>query len=73
MTLMHRFHRCKEILNGLDKPSTELGAWIYLWLRLSALRELDWQRRYNTRPSELGNAIAQLTRIIAGKYSYFRE
>ena len=70
---MHRFHRCREILNGFNQPSTELGAWIYLWLRLSALRELDWQRRYNTRPSELGNAIRQLTGAISGKYNSFRE
>lgn len=42
MTLMHRYFKCKEILEGWHEPNIELGSWIFLWLRLSQIRELDW-------------------------------
>lgn len=40
-------------------------AMIYVWLRYSALRQLTWQRNYNTQPRILGAAQERLTHAIA--------
>lgn len=63
-TLMHRFHLAHDLLEqaGTDSGALEL---IYAWLRYSAIRQLDWQRKYNTKPRELAHAQDRLTRRIA--------
>lgn len=73
MTIMHRYFKCKEILEGWHEPNQELGAWIYLWLRLSQIRELDWQRHFNTKPRELGHALSELTKVMGGKFREMRD
>ena len=63
-TLMHRYN----LACGLLEPfgGTEGGrALLYCWLRYSALRQLTWQRRYNTKPRELAHAQDRLTQAIA--------
>jgi alpha-glucan,water dikinase len=63
-TLMHRFQLCHELL---DEARDEDGlALLYAWLRYSAIRQLDWQRRYNTKPRELSHAQERLTARITG-------
>src|SRR5581483_7634771 len=37
-------------------------------LRYSSTRQLDWQRRYNTKPRELSHAQDRLTTRLAGIY-----
>ena len=44
-------------------------ALIFVWLRFSALRQLDWQRNYNTQPRELGHSIDRLTLKLADRYT----
>ena len=66
-TLMHRFNKCREWLERSDLGQVEIAAWIYVWMRFSATRQLTWQRNYNTRPSELAWAQKQLTFALAGK------
>ncbi len=63
-TLMHRFHLAHDLLEeaGTDRGALEL---IFVWLRYSAIRQLDWQRRYNTQPRELAAAQDRLTRRLA--------
>jgi alpha-glucan,water dikinase len=63
-TLMHRFELATELL---DEAAEELGAiaLIYTWLRYSAIRQLDWQRRYNTQPRRLTHAQDRLSRRMA--------
>ena len=39
---------------------------IFVWLRYSAIRQLTWQRNYNTQPRILGAAQERLTNTIAG-------
>lgn len=62
-TLMHRFKLCNEWLNKVGTDTSAL-AWIFVWMRYSALRKLDWQRRFNTRPSELASSNMNLTFTI---------
>jgi alpha-glucan,water dikinase len=51
-TLMHRFNLCHDLLDKVRNNIDGL-ALIFVWLRFSAIRQLDWQRNYNTQPREL--------------------
>lgn len=66
-TLMHRFNLCFDLL---DRATGHIGAevLIFVWLRYSALRQLDWQRNYNTKPRELGHAMDRLTGKLGELY-----
>lgn len=67
-TLMHRFQLCYELLEQAGHDLSAF-AYIYVWLRFSALRQLDWQRRYNTKPRELAHAQDRLTQQLAQLYA----
>lgn len=64
-TLMHRFKLCKEWLDRLGSDINGL-AYIYVWMRYSALRKLTWQKNFNTRPSELAASNQTLSFTVAG-------
>jgi alpha-glucan,water dikinase len=66
-TLMHRFKLCHDLLEGAEEDQ-EVLALLFTWLRYSAIRQLDWQRRYNTKPSELADAQNRLTNRLARLY-----
>lgn len=66
-TLMHRFNLCHDLLAGCAADPEAL-ALLYVWLRFSAIRQLDWQRRYNTKPRELARAQERLTLRLADVY-----
>ena len=69
-TLMHRYNKCSDIINDWDeKTPVEFWTWIVIWLRYSYQRQLDWQRRYNTRPKELSNAMDKLSMLVTNKYA----
>jgi alpha-glucan, water dikinase len=59
-TLMHRFNLCHDLLDRVRNDPEGL-ALIFVWLRFSALRQLDWQRNFNTKPRELAHAMDRLT------------
>lgn len=63
-TLMHRFSLCHDLL-GKAETDAESLALLFVWLRYSATRQLDWQRSYNTKPRELSHAQDRLTRRLA--------
>ncbi|HTU17332.1 MAG TPA: hypothetical protein VMG10_04660, partial [Gemmataceae bacterium] len=63
-TLMHRFNLCHDLL-GKARDDEDALALLFAWLRFSAIRQLDWQRRYNTKPRELGHAQDRLTSRLA--------
>jgi alpha-glucan,water dikinase len=67
-TLMHRFDLCHDLLDRAAQSMDGL-ALIFVWLRFSAIRQLDWQRNYNTKPRELAHAMDRLTLKLAGLYS----
>ncbi|KAL4448876.1 hypothetical protein ABPG77_007593 [Micractinium sp. CCAP 211/92] len=72
-TLMHRFNKASELLGdvmgGRWQDVDGALARIYVWLRYSAIRQLTWQRNYNTQPRILGSAQERLTNVIADVYS----
>jgi alpha-glucan,water dikinase len=63
-TLMHRFNLCHELIEEAG-DSPEAWATLFVWLRYSAIRQLDWQRNYNTKPRELSHAQDRLTARLA--------
>ncbi len=63
-TLMHRFNLAYNLLDAVKNDIDGL-ALIYVWLRFSAIRQLDWQRNYNTKPRELSHSIDRLTFKLA--------
>ena len=66
-TLMHRFNLCHDLLDRV-RGSLDGLALIYVYLRFSAIRQLTWQRNYNTKPRELAHAQERLTQKIAAIY-----
>ncbi len=67
-TLMHRFNLCYDLLDRVGNNRDGL-ALIFVWLRFSAIRQLDWQRNYNTQPRELSHALDRLTLKLADLYA----
>ena len=66
-TLMHRFNLCHDLLDRVGQDVEGL-ALLYVWLRFSAIRQLTWQRNYNTKPRELAHAQDRLTHQFAELY-----
>ena len=67
-TLMHRFNLCHDELDKISGNRVEGFALIFVWLRFSAIRQLDWQRNYNTQPRELAHSLDRLTLKLADCY-----
>jgi alpha-glucan,water dikinase len=67
-TLMHRFDLCHDLLDEIGSNNLDALSLIFIWLRFSYLRQLDWQRNYNTKPRELGHAMGRLTLKLAERY-----
>ncbi len=67
-TLMHRFNLAHDLLNNIEEDQENTWALLFTWLRYSAIRQLDWQRRYNTQPRELSHAQDRLTRQLAALF-----
>lgn len=69
---MHRFNKAAEliagVITGVYSPADDAMAKIFVWLRYSAIRQLTWQRNYNTQPRILGAAQERLTHAIADAY-----
>ncbi len=68
-SLMHRFHLAHDLLARLSADDERGLAVLFVWLRFSALRQLDWQRKFNTKPRELAHAQDRLTRALAVCYA----
>ena len=66
-TLMHRFNLCYDLL-GQAQDDLDALALLFVWLRFSAIRQLTWQRNYNTKPRELAHAQDRLADRLADLY-----
>ena len=66
-SLMHRFNLCFDLLDKVQNGVEDISL-IFVWLRFSAIRQLDWQRNYNTQPRELSHALNRLTTKLADRY-----
>src|SRR6266850_103877 len=71
-TLMHRFNLCYELVERV-RNNLEGQALLYVWMRFSAIRQLTWQRNYNTKPSELAHAQDRLGGRLADLYRNERQ
>ena len=65
-----RFNRATdllfEVLNGYYEMDVATAmSELYCWLRYSSIRQLTWQRNYNTQPRILSAAQERLTNAIA--------
>jgi alpha-glucan,water dikinase len=67
-TLMHRFKLCHDLCRRHSGNRDALTL-IFTWMRFSTLRQLDWQRNYNTQPRELSHAQDRLTLALAEIYA----
>ncbi len=67
-TLMHRFNSCAEAIQSGDDMR-----YVYVWLRFSALRQLTWQRHYNTQPRHLTGAQENLTSTLTRQFARARD
>src|SRR5881394_1679472 len=63
-TLMHRFNLCHDLIDEV-RGQREGWATLFVWLRFSAIRQLDWQRNFNTKPRELTHAQDRLALKLA--------
>ncbi|GAB4820070.1 hypothetical protein N2152v2_007116 [Parachlorella kessleri] len=72
-TLMHRCNKAADLLGDVLAERFEnvedALVRIYVWMRYSAIRQLTWQRNYNTQPRILGSAQDRLTHKIAEVYA----
>ena len=66
-TLMHRFNLCYHLLDKVDKHPEGLAI-LFVWLRFSAIRQLTWQRNFNTQPRELSYTMDRLTQRLSEIY-----
>ncbi|GMT47561.1 MAG: hypothetical protein IEMM0007_1127 [bacterium] len=66
-TLMHRFNLCHDLIENV-RSDVEGLALLFVWLRFSAIRQLVWQRNYNTKPRELTHSQDRLTLKLADVY-----
>ena len=66
-TLMHRFNLCHDLLDRVH-GNPDGQALLYVWMRFSAIRQLTWQRNFNTKPRELAHAQDRLTNKLAQVY-----
>ena len=66
---MHRYFRCRDILKDkTDLNNPDVAIVLMVWLRYSFIRQLTWQKRYNTKPRELQHAQVCLTEEISTQY-----
>jgi alpha-glucan,water dikinase len=68
-TLMHRFELAHQILERVPAGGQEGLALVFVWLRFSAIRQLAWQRNYNTKPRELAHAQDRLSGKLAERFA----
>ncbi|MGA1795894.1 MAG: phosphohistidine-like domain-containing protein [bacterium] len=66
-SLMHRYNLAFDLVERVGEDIEGL-ALLYVWLRLSAIRQLTWQRSYNTQPRELSHALDRLTLRLADNF-----
>jgi hypothetical protein len=59
------FFLSSPLMQGTTPDPDAAMARIFVWLRYSAIRQLTWQRNYNTQPRILGAAQERLTSALA--------
>lgn len=67
-TLMHRYGYARHLIDSVIGDDQDCWATLYVWMRYSQIRVLDWQRRYNTQPRQLSWAQLSLVTLLANRF-----
>lgn len=67
-TLMHRYNTASYYASEVIGDDEAAWGMMYVWMRYSQLRVLDWQRNYNTKPRELSSAQMNFVTQLARNY-----
>jgi alpha-glucan, water dikinase len=72
-TLMHRYSYGNRVVEA--DIGSDHYAWsaIYVWMRYSQIRVLDWQRQFNTKPRELSHAQLSFVTCLANRIGAMPE
>lgn len=72
-TLMHRYSYGNHLVGA--EINNDMHAWgaMYVWMRYSQIRVLDWSRSFNTQPRQLSAAQLSFVTCLASKYSTLPE
>lgn len=72
-TLMHRYGYARHLVDSVIQNDSDCWSALYVWMRYSQIRVLDWQRRYNTQPRQLSWAQLSLVTMLASKFKHLPE
>lgn len=67
-TLMHRYGHARHLVDSVIDTDVDCWGALYVWMRYSQIRVLDWQRRYNTQPRQLSWSQLSLVTLLANKF-----
>lgn len=67
-TLMHRYGHGRHLVDSIIGKDEDSWGSLYVWLRYSQIRVLDWQRRYNTQPRQLSWSQLSFVTLLANRY-----
>ena len=69
-TLMHRYSHARHLVDSVIGDDMDCWGALYVWMRYSQIRVLDWQRRYNTQPRQLSWSQLSFVTLLANKFKY---
>lgn len=72
-TLMHRYGYAHHLVDSVIGTDQDCWGALYVWMRYSQIRVLDWQRRYNTQPRQLSWSQLKLVTLLANKFKNVPE
>lgn len=72
-TLMHRYGFARHLVDSVIGRDQDCWAAVYVWMRYSQIRVLDWQRHYNTQPRQLSWAQLSFVTLLAAKFKQVPE
>lgn len=72
-TLMHRYGYARHLVDSVIGTDVDCWGALYVWMRYSQVRVLDWQRRYNTQPRQLSWSQLSLVTLLANKFKNVPE
>lgn len=67
-TLMHRYGFARHLVDSVIGTDEDCWGALYVWMRYSQNRVLDWQRHYNTQPRQLSWAQLSFVTLLAAKF-----
>lgn len=72
-TLMHRYGYARHLVDSVIQKDPDCWSALYVWMRYSQIRVLDWQRHYNTQPRQLSWSQLSFVTLLAAKFKHVPE